>query len=66
MDKERPDPDKIPNAIWVAGVKKETKVYNGKAQTFDSIRVYDYKTLLTENIDYKIKYSNNIKAGTHC
>ena len=60
----RPDPDKIPNAIWVAGVKKETKVYNGKAQTFDSIRVYDYKTLLTENIDYKIKYSNNIKAGT--
>lgn len=60
----RPDPDKIPNEIWVAGVKKETKVYNGKAQTFDAIRVYDYKTLLTENVDYIIKYSNNIKAGT--
>jgi len=54
------DATKVPNKIWVAGVKDVT--YNGSAVTFD-LRVYDYKTLLTEKTDYTIKYSNNKNAA---
>lgn len=54
------DATKVPNKIWVAGVKDV--VYSGSAVTFD-LRVYDYKTLLTEKVDYTIKYSNNKNAA---
>ncbi len=55
-------PSKVPNGIWVAGVKNDS-VYTGGAIKFE-LRVYDYKTLLTEKKDYTIKYSNNKKAAT--
>ncbi len=54
------DATKVPNKIWVAGV--EDVVYSGTAVTFE-LRVYDYKTLLTEKVDYTIKYSNNKNAA---
>ncbi len=54
------DASKVPQGIWVAGIKDA--VYSGTAVTFD-VRVYDYKTLLRENVDYTIKYSNNKNAA---
>lgn len=52
----------IPEGIWISGMK-ESVPYTGKAITFD-LHIYDHKVLLTENVDYTIKYTNNIKAGT--
>ncbi|MBR5596036.1 MAG: leucine-rich repeat protein [Lachnospiraceae bacterium] len=53
--------DQVPNNYWIAGVKN--KEYTGKAITQESLRVYYYKTLLTQNVDYKVKYSGNVNAG---
>nr|MCR4901358.1 leucine-rich repeat protein [Butyrivibrio sp.] len=51
----------ISEGLWVAGL--EDAYYTGKSIT-QNLRVYDYKTLLTEKTDYKLIYKNNIKAGT--
>lgn len=55
------DATKVPDGIWVAGV--QDAVYTGSSIKFE-LRVYDYKTLLTEKKDYTVKYSNNKKAAT--
>ncbi|MBE5864790.1 MAG: hypothetical protein E7292_01085 [Lachnospiraceae bacterium] len=55
------DGSEVPEGIWVAGVK-DTE-YTGKAIKFN-VRVYDYKTMLTEKKDYTIKYSNNKKVAS--
>ena len=48
--------DTIPESLWIAGVTDQT--YNGQSIKQD-FRVYDYKTLLRENIDYSVTYKNN-------
>lgn len=55
-------PTQIPEDYWVAGVE-ETISYEGKAITFPNIRLYYHKTLLTEKVDYTLKYANNTNAG---
>lgn len=66
IDKEDQDmwsnPSSIPANIWVAGVPAEVE-YTGEAITFNNIRVYDHKTLLTEGVDYTISYKNNKKIA---
>lgn len=54
--------DQVPKDFWIAGMKEQ--LYTGSAVTQENIRVYFYKTLLTLNKDYRIKYSNNVNAGT--
>ena len=56
------EPSEIPQELWVAGVTDFD--YTGKAVTCPMLRVYHHKTLLSENIDYTVKYKNNVKAGT--
>lgn len=55
------DANDVPHALWVAGVSDRD--FNGKAVTFPDLRVYNYKTLLTADRDYVVKYSGNTKAG---
>ncbi len=66
VDKEDQDlvknPANVPANIWVAGVPEEVE-YTGEAITFNHIRVYDHKTLLTEGVDYTISYKNNKKIA---
>lgn len=51
----------IPNALWVSGISDQD--FTGNAITFPDLHVYWYKTSLTLNKDYTVKYSNNTKAG---
>ena len=53
----------IPEYIWAAGVP-ETVTYTGSMITFPDMRVYDNKTLLKNNVDYTVKYLNNLNKGT--
>lgn len=57
------NPSQIPEGLWVSGLPEST-TYTGKAITFNDIRVYDKKTKLTPDTDYKISYKNNTNAGT--
>ena len=50
----------IPNGLWIAGIKDME--YTGKAIK-PLVRVYDYKTKLTEKQDYTISYKNNINVN---
>lgn len=52
----------IPKKLWIAGIEKDGYEYTGKT-VMPKVRVYDYKTLLTEKTDYTISYKNNIKAA---
>lgn len=49
----------IPEGLWISDVTPQD--YTGVAIK-PAVRVYDYKTLLTEKKDYTISYKNNIKA----
>ena len=51
----------IPQKVWVAGFT-DSYVYTGKAIK-PVFRVYDHKTLLTQNKDYTISYKNNTNAA---
>lgn len=53
----------IPDDLWVAGIPKSVD-YNGKANVFDGLHIYNHKKLLSANTDYSVKYSNNVNAGT--
>ncbi len=53
--------ENIPHGLWMSAVPSQ--VYTGKAIK-PEVRVYDYKTLLTEKKDYTISYTNNTKANT--
>ncbi len=50
----------IPEGLWISDVTPQD--YTGAAIK-PAVRVYDYKTLLTEKKDYTISYKNNIKAN---
>ncbi len=50
----------IPNGLWIADIKDME--YTGKAIK-PLVRVYDYKTKLTEKQDYTISYKNNINVN---
>lgn len=52
--------ENIPRGLWMSAVPPQD--YTGKAVK-PTVRVYDYKTLLTEKKDYTISYKNNTKAG---
>lgn len=52
--------ENIPEGLWMSAVPSQ--VYTGKAIK-PEVRVYDYKTLLTEKKDYTISYQNNTKAN---
>ncbi|MDE5717084.1 MAG: RICIN domain-containing protein [Lachnospiraceae bacterium] len=52
--------ENIPHGLWMSAVPSQ--VYTGKAVK-PKVRVYDYKTLLTEKKDYIISYKNNTKAN---
>ncbi|MBR5128170.1 MAG: leucine-rich repeat protein, partial [Roseburia sp.] len=55
----------VPKELWMAGVDDEEVYYTGKAITFsETLHVYNHTTLLTEKVDYTVKYKNNLKAGT--
>ena len=53
--------DDIPEGVWISPLADLE--YNGKAQKQD-FRVYDYKTMLKEGVDYTVAYKNNTKVGT--
>ena len=50
----------IPEGLWISRIPEQT--YTGKALK-PEVRVYDYKTLLTEKKDYSISYKNNTNAN---
>jgi len=50
----------IPDGLWIAGVTDQ--MYTGMPIK-PSVRVYDYKTKLTEKQDYTISYKNNINVN---
>lgn len=52
----------VPEGLWLAGVSD--REYTGKAHTFTDLHIYNNKTLLQENNDYTVKYTNNTNAGT--
>lgn len=52
--------ENIPQGLWMSAVSSQ--IYTGKAIK-PQVRVYDYKTLLTEKKDYTISYKNNVKAN---
>ncbi|MBQ1531313.1 MAG: Ig-like domain-containing protein [Solobacterium sp.] len=62
-DVTRPDAEEvsevIPDGIWVTGTDQEF-VYNGKAQTFGNLKVYDGNKLLKKNTDYTVRYTDNL------
>ena len=51
----------IPEGLWIAGLSDTGYAYTGKAIR-PEVRVYDYKTLLREKVDYTVAYKNNTKA----
>lgn len=56
------DANAVPKELWLTGVADCD--YTGTAITFPDMNVYSYKTLLTLNKDYTVKYKNNTKVGT--
>ena len=56
-----PEDGKIPEGIWIAGVKD--KKYTGSKIT-QSFRVYDGTTLLNEKVDYTVACKNNVNVYT--
>ena len=62
LPEDRPETEaEIPEGIWLS--KLTDLEYTGSALTQD-FRVYHYKKLLTQGVDYTVKYKNNKKAGT--
>ena len=55
-----PEDGVIPEGLWISRIPEQT--YTGKALK-PEVRVYDYKTLLTEKKDYRISYKNNTNAN---
>ena len=55
-----PEDGVIPEGLWISQIAEQT--YTGKALK-PEVRVYDYKTLLTEKKDYSISYKNNTNAN---
>ncbi len=55
-------PADIPTGLWTYGIPTET-FYTGGNITWD-LRVYSHKTLLTNGVDYTVKYKNNKNPGT--
>ena len=55
-----PEDGVIPEGLWISRIPEQT--YTGKAVK-PEVRVYDYKTLLTEKKDYTIAYKNNTNAN---
>lgn len=55
-----PEDGVIPEGLWISRIPEQT--YTGKALK-PEVRVYDYKTLLTEKKDYSISYKNNTNAN---
>ena len=55
-----PEDGVIPEGLWISRIPEQT--YTGKALK-PEMRVYDYKTLLTEKKDYSISYKNNTNAN---
>ena len=55
-----PEDGVIPEGLWISQIPEQT--YTGKALK-PEVRVYDYKTLLTEKKDYSISYKNNTNAN---
>ena len=55
-----PEDGVIPEGLWISRIAEQT--YTGKALK-PEVRVYDYKTLLTEKKDYSISYKNNTNAN---
>ena len=51
----------IPPGLWTPEVKSEF-IYTGKAIK-PEVKLYDYKTRLTENKDYTVSYKNNVNAA---
>lgn len=51
----------IPSGLWTPEIKGEF-VYTGKAIK-PEVKLYDYKTRLTENKDYTVAYKNNVNAA---
>ena len=60
LPEDIPVDGKIPNGLWIAGVKDYT--YTGTAIK-PEVRVYDSNRLLKAGQDYNISYKNNIKAN---
>ena len=63
------DVSKVPDGMWIAGMKQEGYTYTGNNIVFtpgtsSEIRVYDGKILLKSNQDYTVSYKNNKKAYT--
>ena len=50
----------IPEGLWITEI--EAQNYTGKVIK-PTVRVYHYKTLLTEKKDYTLSYKNNVKAN---
>lgn len=50
--------------LWTSPLEDLTFDPSVKQYTQTNLRVYHYKTLLTEGKDYTVKYANNKKAGT--
>lgn len=54
------DPETLPNISYVQGNNKQSfKIYN----IIKDPHNVDYMDLLTENVDYTVKYVNNVNAG---
>ncbi|MBR6485847.1 MAG: Ig-like domain-containing protein [Lachnospiraceae bacterium] len=55
----------IPSGMWISTLSYDHTVpFTGSNATFDGIRVYNGNTLLEEEKDYIISYSNNKNAST--
>lgn len=52
--------------FWIEGFLRESEefIYNGK-EIKQNISIYHKDKLLKENVDYTLKYSNNINAATY-
>lgn len=61
LPEDMPEDGQVPDGLWLDGVKSVT--YDGTKKT-QQFRVYDGTERLTENIDYTVKYKNNINAYT--
>lgn len=57
-----PEPEVDPDTFVISGV--EDRTYTGKPVTFDTLEVKQGKNLLTEGVDYSVKYSANTRVGT--
>lgn len=60
---ELSEPESISEGFWVHGNDTEAD-YTGTAITFQDMKVFHNRTLLTLGKDYTVKYSNNVNANT--